>query len=280
MMKGFAIGLILGLCGCAIFGKANPLEIAYLKIKERGGALKQRDHEKLQEIDQELKELAKRYSDLFLSGLKSKDESTRVTSAAVLGYLREKKVIAPLVGALSDPNSLVRRNAVGSLGMLGFEETPIEKLIPLLEDKDTEVMDATLFALSKILPYAEREDIYKKIKGFLTAQDPNLRNHALLLADKVGKKKDLLSLCIRISLSEKEPILRENSALILGRLKDRSANPYLIELLKDVDPAVVRAAAYALSKINGKPFGRSYIKWREWYEEIEKEKALPQEQKK
>jgi HEAT repeat protein len=133
---------------------------------------------------------------------------------------QSKDPVKDLIALLKDDNVFVRRAASYALISMPENDPAIPALIKVLGDKDGEVRDNAVMALSLMYPH----DVVVPLGNAL--KDPDART-------------------------------RRKAAETLGRVRryTDSAMPNLILLLKDKDRAVRRAAAKALREINGPPVG-------------------------
>lgn len=120
-----------------------------------------------------------------------------------------------LINALKNEDAEVRRNAAGRLGELG-DKRGVEPLIKsLLEDTDKDVRHAAAYGLSEM---------------------PDPRAFDALVA----------------ALNDEYEQTRAYAAMALGTLKDRRAETYLNQALKDDHPLVSKMAHWALDWIEGR----------------------------
>jgi len=66
--------------------------------------------------------------------------------------------------------------------------------------------------------------------------------------------------------------IRENAAIALGNIRDSRAVEPLIFSLKDKDDYIRKEASAALRKITGEEFGKNYLRWSVWWNQIQKTK--------
>lgn len=294
---------LLIFCSCAI--KEEVIDIrhidtrtikrvigpVYWKFVERESAMAKQDAKGVTLLDAEITLLVEKNVEVFKIVLKSIDDSTRATAAAALGYIKEDELVPLLVEALHDFSPYVRRNAANSLGQIGYGNTPHWELINLLSDDDPSVRSAASFAFIGIVRQENPDDktLDEKTKvrnsemmsALIKALDDGsveVRNHALQALGVLGRKEEIKPIAEH-ALKEKVPLVKEAAAIILGRFKDNTANPYLIEMLKDYDTNVVEAAGIALREINKVHFGGYYARWRDWYEEQEKKRIADEKEK-
>ncbi|MDR2623349.1 MAG: HEAT repeat domain-containing protein [Methanobrevibacter sp.] len=80
--------------------------------------------------------------------LNNRNKDIKISSAKVLGAIRDKKAINPLISTLSNPNKMVRREASTSLIKMG--DGAVEPLIDLLDNEDWRIRGAASWALGSM----------------------------------------------------------------------------------------------------------------------------------
>lgn len=273
MQKVIIVVFILILFGCSTPG---TIETIYYKFKEREDAIYKKDFGRANQLENEIAWLATQNKETLLQKSKSPDISSRITVISALGFIADKNAIPQivpfLIEALNDPNSEIRRASAGSLGMLAYEETPIDTFKELIKDPDPSIRTAITYAISRILRPGNDRGLFELLIKALDDGYGEVRNNAVLSLGVIGKKEAIQPIIDKV-LKDKFPFVRESVAQTLGKFKDPNVTPYLIELLRDDSADVVRSSAWSLKEINGKDFGRSYNKWREWWEEEEKRRS-------
>lgn len=86
---------------------------------------------------------------LLLRKLRSESAEMRAYAAEGLGGVGDLHAVAPLIDALTDPNTTVRRFAISSLGRIR-DGRAIEVLIPFLRDEDVDMRCAAVVALGEL----------------------------------------------------------------------------------------------------------------------------------
>lgn len=147
--------------------------------------------------------------------------------------------VAPLVEALHDADSVVRRRAASLLWHLGDRHAP-DPLIAALQDDDAEVRIAAVRGLEKLGQERALAPIVAALAG---CQDPTLRSAVASAMARIGAPAvdALLDL-----LSHSDAVVRAAAADALGKIGVPQAVEPLIAALNDADPGVRAAAAYAL----------------------------------
>jgi hypothetical protein len=229
-----------------------------------------------------LGELSNRYMDTLVQDLKQGTLERKILAAFGLGFSGKRSVLAPLVAAVKDGATDVRQNALGALGLLHDETTPLEPIRKALSDPETEVRVAALFALSRILPDGDDKKLLPELHSALADATPEVRNEALITLRRVHKQESADPIIIK-GLKSDTAMIRANAAVALGmiayhharsdrKLMDRILE-HLIETLRDSQHIVVQAVHQSLRFVTGKEYDRQYQTWREWYDEEKREEA-------
>src|SRR3972149_5372400 len=142
--KTIGVWIFILLLGCA--SAPTPMEDMYNKMRLLEDSSKDRKPAEVATMEAEISNLAEKNRESLLEALKNGSVNRRASAAAALGYIKDREIVAPLVDALADTDNIVRITAALSLGMLGFEDTPIELLKILLDDGDASVRSAATYA--------------------------------------------------------------------------------------------------------------------------------------
>ncbi|HXV14129.1 MAG TPA: HEAT repeat domain-containing protein [Candidatus Krumholzibacteria bacterium] len=142
---------------------------------------------------------------------------------------------------LQNGSPLVRRRAVEALGRMQ-EPSDAARLIPLLKERDSEVLRETIFALGQI---GNRE----AVAPLLAARSGALPDVAGLIAEALGKLGgDEAIAALDAMQRDFATSVRADAALALARTPDPNAANALLLAVHDPDPSVMWRAAYALEK--------------------------------
>jgi len=293
MKSILAVLVVAILSSCSTFyggGTTRSLYYALMEYEEtqykKGEkGLSKDEFDALQKKSDSLKEeicrIVNEKKEILIKQAKIGDVSTRSTAIAGLGYVTDKdtrsRVVPILVEALNDKDDYVVSAAAGSLGMIADESTPLDKFKVLVNHNNPNVRAAAVFVLGRILRPGRDNGFFDILVKALDDGYGEVRRNAVLALGAIGKKEAIKPIVDKV-LKDKFAYVRESVAFVLGSFRDKLVNPHLIELLDDVDAQVVETAAESLVKINGVNFGRSYNKWRDWWNE--EEKCQKQESKK
>ncbi len=233
--------------------------------------------------------------DILVKLLKDKSDVLRFSAAEMLGEIGDLRAITHLKRLLNDKNKFIRLKAAESIAkmtesatylvrmlderdnqirlrvieLIGKTKDPnaVEKLKPLLKDRNALIRKATVEALEKIgwvpkegedlLHYliakeewgkiAAFSDAYKILMKFLDDEDENVRCNVV---ETLGKLRDprCVDGLIR-KLSDESRFVRWRAAEALGMIKDRRALKPLINALEDECEFVRWKAAEALGEL-------------------------------
>ncbi|MBI3013482.1 MAG: HEAT repeat domain-containing protein [Candidatus Tectomicrobia bacterium] len=221
--------------------------------------------------------------DRWITVLKTGKPEQRAEAARELGYLRERRAVAPLLKALEDPDDEVRLFAARSLAFFKFSdnEEGVGALVDHLRDesewvrrfaahalmatRDERVIDALLNVMQEnkadLPDFAAAGIVHPRnqnILQFLTQakdgqnqQQQVFARNAIDFIRRVAQVRSPNSFLIQ-ELTSKNALHRTFSALAFNAVYDERAERALVRRLKDQAPAVRRYAASALGFIGGK----------------------------
>ena len=154
----------------------------------------------------------------IIEQLESGPLNNRVVAASALGFTRDVQAQSPLIAALDDAYPEVVSNALLGLMLLGRTDTPLDPICRLMQSSPDESIR---------------------------------RNAAQCLGSLVqaGARSECVRQAARQGLSDAEPGVRSQSAILLAILLDTESLPTLCDLLSDEVPLVAAAAARAVAYI-------------------------------
>jgi HEAT repeat protein len=161
--------------------------------------------------------------------------------------------LKPLIDALSDSNSSVRRNAAWAIGELtnmaeGDRDDAVLPLVSLLRDSSDWVRVAAARALGEIRDERASDDLI----ALLSDGQSRVRETAAWALGEMKERRGVASLCNLVA-SDSEPEVRSTSAWALGEMKDKRAVETLCNaLVTDQQPKVRSTAAWALGEIQSR----------------------------
>jgi HEAT repeat protein len=159
--------------------------------------------------------------------------------------------VKPLIRALKDKDSQIRKLAVEALGEIR-DTRAVEPLIQVLSDNDSIVRGEAADALSKISDIRAVEPLIQ----VLSDNDSNVRCKAALALGEIRDAKASKPL-IHALLHDKNSEVRKNAAMALGKIKDPKTSEPLIQAFTDTDSQVRKNAAISLEKIKVEGIGNS-----------------------
>jgi HEAT repeat protein len=196
-------------------------------------------------------------------GLGDADPDVRRRAIANLWECDEGDLPAVLLGLLeNDPNLEVRVQAAAALERFVYQAE--------VSDASPEwrrALNAGLLAASRS---SERALALKALEALGHSSDPavaELIDQAYAAGDEGSVRSALLAMgrtgderwarFVIAEMRHPSPLLRAESARAAGELELRSSVPELLELLRDVNPEVQRAAVWSLGQIGGRRAARA-----------------------
>ncbi|NHJ47788.1 MAG: HEAT repeat domain-containing protein [Asgard group archaeon] len=178
----------------------------------------------------------------YIKDLKSDDSKIRIKAAIILGEWGNDRAVTPLIAALSHPDENLRRESVHALKEI-CNRRSIEPLLDLLKTEPTaEVKSEIAYALGFFSKYTVEID---NLIDALSDEHPLVRQNAAFALGKIRRRKSVKKL---ISLLEKDTSIKVQEMVIwaLGEIKDKRAVPVLLKAMKDDQISIRKNAAYAL----------------------------------
>lgn len=184
-----------------------------------------------------------------IKNLASRDPGVRLAAAKALGEVQDPRAAAPLIAALKDKDSYVRKEAAYALEKIDRnwrESTATKKAVPqfiaTLKNRDPRVRLAAAWALGEIKDVRAVEPLIAALKQ----RDPSLRKEAAWALGEINDPRAAAPLIA--ALKDRDAYFRKEAALALGEIKDPRAIEPLIAVLRDKAPGVRWAAAQSLEK--------------------------------
>jgi HEAT repeat protein len=184
--------------------------------------------------------------DIQIDLLEDPDWVVRREAVITLGEMGDERCVAPLVRALRDGDWQVREVAIEALGQVG--SPAVEELIKLLRDWD--VRKYAIHALGKIRDERVLDPLMKQLHNDEFKDDAT---------DALVELGEPAVPCMIEALNDKDEMVRKQAVLALGRIKASAAIDALIEKLRDNDWFTRLTAAAALESI-GAERGREAIR--------------------
>ena len=210
-----------------------------------------------------------RRSDL-IEQLQAGPTSNRVIAATALGFTHEVEAQGPLLAALQDPANEVVGNALLGLMILGLRDTPLDRICPLLESsEDTWVRANAAQCIAALVQVGARSDCARTVASLrLTDPEPGVRSQCALILAASG---DVVSLPILIDmLHDATPLVSAAAARSVAwlghqnpELKGRAARG-LVAALDRSTTAVRGPIVRALAELSGVNYGANTKEWEEW----------------
>lgn len=147
----------------------------------------------------------------------------------------------------TDTNPAVKGTAAIVLGTWK-DRVSVPEIVKLFSNGSGVTPDIVLEALARM----EDASSAKVILPFLQSQDSTLRLIAVDTLVRIGARSSGESI-LGLAKKNQDPELAKTYAMVLGKLKVRSAESYLIKLAKTTEPSPTLAASYlALGRISSK----------------------------
>jgi len=183
--------------------------------------------------------------DIQIDLLNDPDWVVRREAVITLGEMGDERCVAPLAKALRDGDWQVREVAVEAMGQVG--SPAVETLLKLL--RDWEVRKYAILSLGKIRDERVLDPL------MLQLRNDEFKDDAITALVDLGEPS--VSRLIA-ALRDKDEQVRKSAVLALGRIKNDQAIAPLIEMLEDKDWFTRLTAAAALESI-GDERGRHAI---------------------
>ena len=185
---------------------------------------------------------AKEALEPIVEWLLSTDPDLRISATDILGDLGHPGAIKPLIRSLGDAEPNVRLHAVRALGKLGSDEVVVP-LIARLEDPKAEVRKAAIDQLAEL---ADRRALIPLV-GAMGDSSVDVRTAAIRAVGKLGDRSAVPAL-IRL-VSDNHDAVRAHAIEALGDLKASEATDRLIEAMGAGSLDFRTRAAIALGRI-------------------------------
>jgi hypothetical protein len=211
----------------------------------------------------------------ILGELETGPKSNRIVAAAALGFSGDPADVSPLLASLDDPDEKVVSNALMALGNLCFPDTPLFRIGELMRysPNSNTRWSAADCALSLIAAGAEGDGVLDAARAGLTdAEEPMVRTQSALILGLIGDTDSIDSL--GSLLFDEVPIVSTSAGKSLAYLgkKDVSAEG-------DAARALYRALAEGdrdlrirvhpnLVSISQRDYGLDIELWEEWVRKL------------
>lgn len=168
------------------------------------------------------------------------DLSVQESASAILATIADRRVLTPLLQALSSNDWIVRMHAAKALGKVQSADA-VEPLIPLLQDKVKAVREEAAAALAAIGDAA----IPALLKALQHA-DWLVRLHAVESLGK-AKSKPAVEPLLSVLFNDRDLAVREDAVRALGEIGDPRAVEHLFTAMRE--PGLRTLAVEALGRI-------------------------------
>jgi HEAT repeat protein len=181
----------------------------------------------------------------------------------------DPEAVATLMQGIDDRQS--PEVLVGTCLALGALSDPkaIPHLASLSRHQDVGVIRAAVEALGR---YPSRETL-EILKTLATHPVLEVRSE-VLSALALHEGPETLEVVRSIAASDPSPAIRVSAVRQLGRFRDPSLVPFLVERLRDADTATREGALEVLGQITGQSLGPRPESWSRWWAQNEKRLAV------
>ncbi len=204
----------------------------------------------------------KRAVEPLINALKSGGRFTKEEAIKALGQLGDKKAVEPLIAELSDSNARIRNEACNALVDLGIQS--VEPLIEALETEDTLIVKQSVGILGRIKDRRAIEPLITQIHGSI--KGIRWESAVALLNFKCEQHSQETFVAL---LDDEFPCMRGLAAMALWHCEevDPQSIKYLIYALTDGECRFNQDNAWtALKMITREDFLYDYRTWRNWWE--------------
>ncbi|HVS17942.1 MAG TPA: HEAT repeat domain-containing protein [Planctomycetota bacterium] len=215
----------------------------------------------------------RRFDELVVE-LETGPARNRQRAAAALGFSRDRAALAPLVGALDDPDADVVHNALLGLTLLGFADTAPGPVVALMVDSpDPETRSNAAYALRTFVEAGQDPSPYMgAIRSALNDPSGGVRVQCALVtglaadAPAVEKLGDMLH--------SSEPLVTHaaiEALKLIGSEDDRSKGTVarlLVNRWRKADRALQPRLRLAMIQLAGIDFGEDSEPWIEWAQKL------------
>jgi HEAT repeat protein len=199
----------------------------------------------------------------LIHALRDNASEVRKRAAEALGTIGDKRAVEPLVQALKDEYRDVNRSAAEALGTIR-DANAVELIIQALGDESEDVRWGAARALGAIGDKRAVEPLVQALKD----GDSDVRYEAAAALGTMGEPavESLIQ-----ALNDRDSFVRKKAAKALGTIGDARAVEPLIQALQDRDSVVRKEATTSLNKLSWKPRDDTervlyLIAWRDWNE--------------
>ncbi len=182
-----------------------------------------------------------KYKEQIRPYLESDDPAVRLSTAAALIKMGETDKYEFILEPLKRSDSIYIYHAIGYLGKIGSKEAR-SHLIPLLDNPEVEIVFYGLKAIGKNV----RADMIPRLTELSHSKNPSIRHQAALELGRLPShftRDRLKQLC-----NDSDGMVRIASAVALKRFNQKACDGVFAEVLADPDFGIRSAAARALGE--------------------------------
>ncbi|MDP6410761.1 MAG: hypothetical protein QGI46_15400 [Planctomycetota bacterium] len=233
-----------------------------------------RDRQKQERLELYLTAQAKKHKGTLLIELESGPTQNRTVAAAALGFAREANTLSPLLNALDDPEPAVVLNAMLGLTLLRSPDTPLTQACEILRhDANPRMRWSAAYLARTLLEVGARDECVGEAAHIgLSDPEPMVRTQCALIAALLGSTERIGDLSVL--LHDDVPLVRSAAARALVHLglhspphKGRAARA-LVEAMAAAERSERARLAQQLVTLSGHHHGMEVERWAEWANQL------------
>lgn len=183
----------------------------------------------------------------LLSKLHAAEPEQRANAVRALGHVEQIWVVEPVIGALTDPDDMVRRAAVLALINLGRARLLAEAIGRHLLSKLTHENREIRALAARVLGRLQYVPAWELLIGLTQDRKPEVRCEALLALAQIAPHQSVDHLIA--ALKDSAALIRKSAAGALHDVGDERAFAPLLDVLSDSNVEVRANSVYALGRI-------------------------------
>ena len=209
--------------------------------------------------------IAEDQRELLTKAIKCNDWRARKIAAGALGFAERDDVLGMLIDVVkNDLDVEARKGALWGLAVKGSQQTPVESIVALLSDPDSETRLLGLGALAKVLRRNDDRGALPRVLEMLSDPDWKVRGQAVLVLARVGRR-DTIKPILEKPLKDENAMVRLHAVGALQVISHAECIDPLIGALTDPDPRVSDTANRSLEILTGQKHGKEPEKWMYWW---------------
>jgi hypothetical protein len=218
---------------------------------------------KARQVKEELHHLSSRNYITLVNIALGDNVEKQVVAIAALGFTQRQDAMRVLVELLKRDETMILEPALAALGMLRYEQTPVERVAELTRHDNPRIRRNALFALSTILREGNHRGALDHIHKATEDGDWYVRYQAYRAIARIGAAESE-SIVVDKGMADDRVEVKLQAIACLAYIPGESFYETLVETLKDRNTMVVQTAAAVLREVTGNEFGSSFSAWNSW----------------